>query len=195
MKRIWKKHESGAGVCLCLLLFCVGCGRGAGDEAWTKAAGSTEDVVFLEAESEETRTILVHVCGEVQSPGVYVLDAGSRIRDAVAAAGGMKENAAADYLNLARPVEDGEKIRVPDVTEIPEDLYGGLPEETKESRVDLNTADAERLMTLPGIGKAKAAAILAYREEHGAFSSVEEIRQVSGIGEAVYEKLKEFITV
>lgn len=209
MKRNWKKNGSCAGLVLFLLLSFAGCGRGIGKEVWSRetqtevyAEGSpfseakeaAPDGGFVNREEEETDFILVHVCGEVAVPGVYALEAGSRVCDALEAAGGATENGAADYLNLARTVKDGEQIRVPDLAEA---AAGGYDEsaDTEEGPVNLNTADADKLMTLPGIGQAKAEAILAYREENGLFSSAEEIKQVSGIGDAIYEKLKEFITV
>ncbi len=151
--------------------------------------------------------IYVHICGAVNAPGVYQLPAGSRIADAIFYAGDFSPDAAKDYLNLARPVLDGEKIYVPNkeeaeqiflekspigILESGEDLSG----EKSESRglVNLNTAELDELMTLPGIGRAKADAILSYRREHR-FSSCEELMQVPGIKQSVYEKIRDNITV
>lgn len=196
MKRKERIHVFGAGLVLFLLLLCTGCTREGVRAAWTQEA--SEEVLAEKSagrEAEAPETVLVHVCGEVALPGVYALEAGSRICDAVAAAGGMTENAAADSLNLAQEVKDGEKIRVPNLSEAAFDPVGGPEAGTEEGLVNLNTADADELATLPGIGKVKAEAILNYREERGGFSAIEELKEVSGIGDAIYEKLKEHITV
>lgn len=158
-----------------------------------------------EVASQTEAQIVVHVCGAVANPGVYRLSAGSRAEDAVQLAGGMTGEAAADYLNLAGVLTDGEKLVVPYRSEIPdggqygEDGFGqagsaGVSGEA-DTRVDLNHADQAALMTLPGIGEARAAAILAYREGHGPFQSPEEIMNVSGIKQAAYEKLKDQIVI
>ena len=144
-------------------------------------------------------TITVHVCGAVVSPGVYVLPAGSRVADAVEAAGGMAENAAADYENLAAELEDAQKIVILTAEEAETDPYGLLGTVFGDSDgtelVNINTADAQRLQTLPGIGSVRAEAIIAYRRAHGAFASVEDIRNVSGIGAATWEGIRDLITV
>ncbi len=151
--------------------------------------------------------IYVHICGAVNAPGVYQLPAGSRIADAVFYAGDFSPDAAKDYLNLAKPVLDGEKIYVPNKEEAEQifleksligllESEGDLPGEKSESGgfVNLNTAGVDELMTLPGIGRAKADAILSYRREHS-FSSCEELMQVPGIKQSVYEKIRDNITV
>lgn len=160
--------------------------------------------------------IQVHVCGAVNEPGVYALPAGSRVFEAVDMAGGMAAEAAADYLNLAEAVFDGARVRVPFLSEVSGDgacgtdaafgVTGNRGENSPGAAdgdwaagpgglVDLNYADRETLMALPGIGEAKAEAILSWREEHGAFGKPEDIMQVPGIKEAAYEKLKDKITV
>lgn len=156
-----------------------------------------------EDNGEEPPRLYVHVCGAVKQPGVYALSAGSRVSDAILCAGGFLAGAAEDYLNLAQLVCDGQKIYVPSQEEAERlkeagggALSGSGGEETKDTPyVDINTAASGELMTLPGIGKAKADAIVAYRKEHGAFSSCEELMQVPGIKESVYEKLRDVITV
>ena len=154
-------------------------------------AADTEDVVVSED------TITVYVCGAVVQEGVYELPAGSRISDALLMAGGYDENALHGYVNLAERLEDGERIYFPDYQELEE--LGIVPISSTESSesglVNINTADAEMLKTLPGIGDAKAADIIAYREEHGAFSSIEDIKNVSGIGESIYNRISSGITV
>lgn len=154
-------------------------------------AADTEDVVASED------NITVYVCGAVVQEGVYELPAGSRISDALLMAGGYDENALHGYVNLAERLEDGERIYFPDYQELEE--LGIVPISSTESSesglVNINTADAEMLKTLPGIGDAKAADIIAYREEHGAFSSIEDIKNVSGIGESIYNRISSGITV
>ncbi len=175
----------------------------------TTPGGSTEnrmdgDALSGEESSGETteRTVLlVHICGAVERPGVYELEAGDRIYQLVELAGGFTEDAAAGYLNLAGALSDGQKIVVPTRGEAADDPYGeeAVPEKNGEAvdsgLVNINTADKARLMTLPGIGEAKALAIIAWRTEHGRFQTTEDIMLVSGIKEAAYEKIKTLITV
>lgn len=142
--------------------------------------------------------IFVHICGAVQSPGVYALPAGSRLSDAVEAAGGFSAEAYQDYCNLAIVMSDGMQYRIPTVEEA---HSGELPESAQENQssydsqglLDINRATAAELMELPGIGQTRADAIIAYREEHGAFASKEDITQVTGIKGATYEKIESYI--
>lgn len=146
-----------------------------------------------------------YVCGSVKKPGVYEFTEGDRITDLIKMADGLLKDAAPECLNLAKTVSDGEKIYVPSVKESKEqnwtpgetaDSSETGSSETKEAQqVDLNTADAATLMTLPGIGQAKADSILAYREEHGSFHNIEEIKNIEGIKDGVFQKLKNLITV
>jgi competence protein ComEA len=134
--------------------------------------------------------ILVHVLGAVAEPGIYTLTEGERIVDAVAAAGGFTAEADESALNLARAVGDGEQIHVPAVgEEVPEPnpgAPGGL--------VNLNTADAAELETLPGLGPELAARIVDWREQHGRFSSVDDLLNVTGIGAKTVSGLAELVT-
>lgn len=152
------------------------------------------------AESEPA--LLVHICGAVVNPGVYELAAGSRIYQLIELAGGFTADAAEGYLNLADSLYDGQKVVVPTIGEAADDPYGEaeIPAQTggasgDSGLVNINTADKAKLMTLPGIGEARALAIIAWRTEHGAFQKTEDIMQVSGIKEAAYEKIKTLITV
>jgi competence protein ComEA len=176
----------------------------------TKAAPKPEAIV----ETDSGGMIQVHVCGAVRTSGVYSLPAGSRVFEAVEAAGGMAADAAVDYLNLADVVLDKAKVRVPFLSELSgEEVYGedlafgmtggGNHVSSEDSGkgqnldglVDLNHADRETLMSLPGIGEAKAEALIDWREKQGFFEKPEDIMQVPGIKEAAYEKLKDKITV
>lgn len=135
--------------------------------------------------------IYVHILGQVARPGLYELPDGARAVDAVAAAGGFTEQADAAGLNLARFVSDGEQIVVPAIGE----GAAAAPGITGDGRVNLNTADAAALDTLPGVGPATAAKILAWREEHGRFESVDDLLDVGGIGEAKLDAIRDLVTV
>lgn len=169
----------------------------------------------------EPQFFYVHICGEVRNPGVYQMEPGERIFQAVERAGGFTEAAAEGYLNLALEVKDGMKIVVPSREEERDSEENGgseqernpesreqtepgiyLPEEPGEGsgsagneKINLNTATKEELMTLKGIGQARAEDIIRYRQEHGAFQAIEEIMNVSGIKEGAFQKIKEDITV
>lgn len=159
-----------------------------------------------ERESQKEALILVHVCGAVANPGVYSLNAGARVCDAVEMAGGFTEDAAGDAVNQAAFVSDGQRLYIWTVEEAQtapegqgprEGLDGGaaLTEAGAEARIDLNRAAKEELMSLPGIGEAKALDIIAYREENGGFKTIEEIMNIKGIKEAVFTKIKDKIVV
>lgn len=169
----------------------------------------------------KTGRIFIHVCGEVAAPGVYALEEGGRIYQAIDMAGGFTEDAEQDFLNMAEPLKDGMKIQVPNRKEAgewdsrkavtypeypgstgrleeKEAAGAGGPQEgsnTGTAKVNLNTASKEQLMTLKGIGEARAEAIIAYRQESGPFTRIEDIMEVSGIKEAAFQKIKEDITV
>jgi competence protein ComEA len=136
--------------------------------------------------------IYVHVLGQVATPGLYELPDGARAVDAVAAAGGFTEKADAAGINLARFVSDGEQIVVPAIGEAAPSAAPGLD---ADGRVNLNTADAAALDTLPGVGPATAAKILAWRDEHGRFESVDDLLDVGGIGEAKLDAIRDLVTV
>lgn len=145
---------------------------------------------------------VVHVCGEVVNPGIYELPAGSRIYEAVKAAGGFTENAEEESVNLASPIEDGVQIRIYSKDEAETLAAGAAPfdgfeasGEGKEPVVNLNTATKEELMTLSGIGESRAEDIIRYREENGGFQNIEDIMKVSGIKDAAFQKIKDRITV
>jgi competence protein ComEA len=146
----------------------------------------------LRAEPAPVRKLLVHVVGAVRTPGLYRLDDGSRVDDAIRAAGGAKPKAALDAINLAAPVADGQQVIVP-VRERGTAPPGVASSGTTAGPVHLNTATLEELDTLPGIGPVTAQKILDYRDEHGAFSSVDELDAVPGIGPARLAELKKLV--
>lgn len=197
--------------CLCVLLVMMAgilsaCGEKGvllvqGTSEYTAEDDTTEQV-DASSQQESASVILVHICGEVMAPGVYELEAGSRVYQLVELAGGFTSDAAKGYLNLAGNLYDGQKIVVPTVSEAEDDPYGEKESvvgaggyATDGGLININTADKAQLMMLPGIGEAKALAIIARRTEHGAFQTKEEIMQVPGIKEAAYEKIKTLITV
>ena len=142
-------------------------------------------------EYPEQTTIFVHVCGAVKNPGVVELPEGSRAVDALEAVGGLREDGASDYVNLASGLTDGQQLYFPGREEA-EELRQN---QAMEGLVNINTAGVEQLCTLPGIGEARAGEIIAYRETHGSFGSTEEIMRVPGIKQGAYEKLRDLITV
>lgn len=173
-----------------------------------------EETNFMEEESENEDNILIHVSGCVKSPGIVILSKESRIIDAIKAAGGETEDANLDKLNLAFVLEDGQKLYIPSKYEKTEN-----EEETeeeyissdsgkdvitegannakgeKEEVININTAMIDKLITLPGIGESTANKIIAYRKANGKFKTVEDIKNVPGIGDVKFENFKSKITV
>lgn len=148
------------------------------------------------AETLEVSSIHVHVCGAVKKPGVYELSVDARICDAISAAGGLKKKAADSDINQAQLLSDGEQVCIPYKTAKKQDTITETSSDTtKQSKINLNTATSEELQTLPGIGVSKADSILQYRQENGKFSSIEEIKNITGIKDGVYSKIEAYITV
>ena len=147
--------------------------------------------------------IVVHVVGQVAHPGLYSLPPGSRVADAVDAAGGVTKPRAADTVNLARPVVDGEQIAVGSaLVAAPAPVGAGSPGAGSPGvpgaapmKLDLNTATVENLDTLPGIGPVIAGRIVAWRSTNGPFRSVEELAEVAGIGEAILSQVRDLVRV
>jgi competence protein ComEA len=174
--------------------------RGDGQVQGARDAARGEDAA--EADSRPRveslpSSVVVHVDGAVANPGVYELRAATpRARDAIEAAGGLTEDADTTGLNLAQAVADGTKVHVPHAGEAavqttqPSTGGGGTA-----GPVNINTAGADELKALPGVGDATAASIIREREEHGPFTSPEDIMRVSGIGEKKFEKIRDGICV
>lgn len=138
-----------------------------------------------------TLAIYVHILGAVERPGLYELREGDRAVDAVAAAGGFSDAADVGQLNLARFVVDGEQIYVPALGETP----SAAPGLTAQGKVNLNTADAATLETLPRVGPAMAARIIDWRVANGRFTVIEDLMSVTGIGQKTFDGLKDLVTV
>lgn len=159
------------------------------DEA---AAPSSSEPEAVEVKAQ----VYVYVTGAVANPGVYSLDEGLRVCDAVEAAGGLTEDADASTVNLARVLSDGEHIALPTKAEVETALaQGSAGGAAASSLVNINTADASALETLSGVGSATAQAIISDREQNGPFSTIEDLMRVDGIGEKKFAKLKDSICV
>lgn len=168
-----------------------------------QGCGSKDHTVYLKPDTQDTEVMdtgnsvnepascYVYICGAVEEPGVYELSEDSRVFDAIAAAGGLSEDASEDSVNQAEPVTDGQMIRIPTQQE----EWEAMQNEEQDPRLNLNSATVEELMALPGIGESKAESIVSYREEHGGFSSIEELMNISGIKDGVFDKIKGKIRV
>ncbi len=144
-------------------------------------------------ETGEPSVIYVHVCGAVREPGVVTLPEGSRGQAALEAAGGFAEDASRDAVNLAEVLTDGMKLYFP--TKEEQEASQCRAQDKSDGLVNINTAGKQALCALPGIGEAKAEAIVAYREANGAFQSAEDIMKVPGIKDKAYQEIKALITV
>ena len=155
----------------------------------TVLAEKTEESATLEA------VVFVDIKGEVKKPGVYQMKAGDRVKDAIDAAGGLTEEADSQKVNLAKRLEDQMVIVVPKVGEEVEEIPAGetSKEDTKEGKVNINTATVEELKTLKGVGEKKAEAIIEYRKKNGSFQTKEDLMKVRGIGKKLFESFQERI--
>lgn len=169
-----------------------------------------EDVTKEEEEEEEEimpKEIVVHITGAVQKEGIVRIKEGSRIVDAIEAAGGMTNEIDLGKINLAYTLKDGQKIYIPKTSDIGEEYTKGVNESdiiidagTEENsstntKVNINTANISQLESISGIGESTANKIIQYREKNGKFKTIEEIKNVSGIGELKYEGIKNDICV
>ena len=148
-------------------------------------------------EEESTEIIVIHICGAVVNPGVYELPEGSRIFQAIQAAGGFLEEARQDFLNQAAVLSDGIRLYVPTMEET-ENISENIPEGIlgeNSGLVNINTADEEELCTLTGIGSGKAKSIIDYRTKNGNFQKIEDIMNVEGIKDGLFQKIRDSITV
>ncbi len=149
--------------------------------------------------------IVIHITGEVEEEGVIKLEKGARISDAIEEAGGTTEEADLSNVNLAYSLSDGQKVKIPNINEKDEEII--VVEEkagdniiiegnkSKEEKININKAAQTEIETLPGIGPSTALKIITYRNEHGKFKNIEDIKNVSGIGDSKFENIKEYICV
>ena len=166
-----------------------------------KTEEKTEDI-------DQVAKIIVHVSGAVKQEGIVELEENSRVADAIELAGGVREDAYMKDVNLAELLEDGMKIYIPSKEEVENQKESGnyvgntntsnkntTDKNDLNSKVNINTATKEELDTLPGIGESTANKIINYREENGKFKSIEEIKEVSGIGDSKFEQIKDLIEI
>ena len=137
------------------------------------------------------------ITGAINNPGVVVLEEGARIVDALEAAGGETEEADVNRLNLAYVLEDGEKLYIPSKNEEEQEYITQGKDNMSEgqSKININSAQIEELITLPGVGEATANKIIEYRKENGKFQKIEDLKNVPGIGDSKYENIKMLIKV
>lgn len=147
--------------------------------------------------SENSQKLFVHVCGAVANPGVYQMEPGSRLYEAVEMAGGLTDEADETCLNMARQLSDGEQVLI-----LTKEETAAIPRTTADSQgtqtpglVNINTATMAELTTVSGIGESRAQAIIAYREANGSFRCIEDIKKVDGIKDGLFSKIKDQITV
>ncbi len=164
-------------VCLALLIL-----GGVGLLVFRSAAGNDGAEIVISTPSSASRQIEISVSGAVLRPGVYTLQSGATLQDALNAAGGATSEAASASVNLAAPVRNGDQLRIPTAAELPQ-------------RININTADAWLLEALPGVGAELSGRIIEYRNQNGPFTRTEDLTRVKGISQSVFEKIKDRITV
>lgn len=182
----------------------------AAEESGTAAydrTGSEEGDLPQESGEAGSATIYVDICGEVRQPGVYGIAEGTRLFEVIDRAGGLTEAADINVINRAEMVCDGQKIRILSYQETAAETSGQVPDRSgtgssdtgsavdADGKVDLNRADAAALQTIPGIGPSKAQRILEYRDTSGPFQKIEDIKNVSGIGNKTFESIRDYLTV
>lgn len=202
------KNSKRIGCFLSILFLCFcGCSQNT-DIYLEKYEESTSEMADATAKDLEQSTEIssevvqklcyVYICGEVVKPGVYAVPEGSRVYEVIELAEGLTDEADDTFINQAEPVTDGMMIRIyskEEVETISKNQTSNVYVGETDTRVDINTAGVSELMTLPGIGMAKAEAILAYRIENDGFSSIEDLMNVPGIKEATFQQMKEHIKV
>lgn len=164
---------------------------------------STQDDIYGDAASDSTSArVFVYVCGNVARPGVYEAAEDARVYELIDMAGGVTDKGCLEALNLAEHIYDGQKLYVPDYEEYEDngsisynDVDSDGRQKSETGKVNINNADLELLMTLPGIGKSRAQAIIDYRSVNGVFGNIEDIMSVSGIKESAFSKIKDYICV
>ena len=195
MRRVTIFRAAGVLVILALSVLVFFLSRDGEMDKTVLRAGDTEEAdreTETSTPEESSASLLyVYLTGAVRNPGVYTLTEGARLYEAVHQAGGLLPDADLSQINEAAFLSDGEHIHVPLIGE----SLRSSPEDPGSVIVDIKTAGADRLMLLPGIGEAKAAAIIRYRTQYGPFSSIEDIMNVSGIGKALFEQIKDRIRV
>ena len=207
-----KRIRTGCIIGLILLNLCA-CNRNSDiylegyEENTHKMQETDKESAHMQSDESETADLeemtenvmcYVYICGAVEQPGVYALPEGSRIYEVIQEAGGLSDDADVTLVNQAEVVSDGMMIRIYTIEEAETLLKtNGVSEsaQSKDGRIDINTATAAELMTVPGIGSSKANAIIDYRETYGAFSCIEDLMKVPGIKDGIFQQMKEHIKV
>lgn len=203
-----KIQKTAAALVLCIGVFCtpglVSCGRNTdiGEleivESDGSDQGSHSDIIKEDPTDNDTSelSVVVHVCGCVNAPGLYELPAGSRIGNAIESAGGFSCGADEVHLNLAELLTDGQQVYVPSEGEAgSEDVSSHPAGSTDDGKVNINTADRNELMSIPGIGGTRADNIIAYRNTHGYFADIKDIMKVTGIKEGIFAGIEEYLKI
>lgn len=151
--------------------------------------------VITKKEEKESIKIVVDIKGEIKNPNIYWLEEGCIIEDLINIAGGITEEGDLSKINRAQKLNDHEVVIIPNINDKESEIENIIPSSNDKNKVNINTASINELDTLSGIGPSKAESIIKYREENGTFKSIEEIKNVTGIGEALFEKFKENITI
>ena len=186
-------HRTGFCICMAtMILSFSGCTRDK-DPLFLEQEAE-EEIVVITKEEEPLSDIIVEIKGEVLNPGVYTVPGDSRLNDLVLESGGITSSANLRNVNLAMKIEDGQSFYIPSIHEEEQEITVG-EEPPGDGKIDLNKATREELMSITGIGPATADNILAYREENGKFTSVDELVQVNRIGDKTLEKIRDFFIV
>jgi competence protein ComEA len=192
LKKYWMDGVLGLG----LLLLLVGLGLGVssgGQNAGEEVRIETANEISQEKDIKSDSKVRIDMSGEVLKPGVYSLEAGARVEDGLLAAGGLGKEADRDWveknINKAKVLMDGEKIYIPKVGEVAVSVAKVLG--TNDGLISLNSGDLADLDKLEGIGPALAGRIIAYREANGGFRDINELKLVSGIGDKLFERIKD----
>ena len=140
-----------------------------------------------DAKETDSKDGCVYICGAVANPGIYEFTNGTRLYELIEEAGGLDEEADADAVNLAMEVVDAQQIRIP--------YIGESIQKDENDLININTADVEELCKIPGIGESRAKAIIEYRESQGGFKDIEDLKNISGIKDATFNKIKPYVCV
>lgn len=181
-------------VCLCLIISVL---TACSSTSYLDAKSQTQSTAYHEDKEEEAKDLgYVQITGAVANPGVYEIGSDTRLFEVIELAGGLNDDAAADYVNQAQAVSDGQNIHIASISEL-DTLESGEDnsEKSDDGKININSADKESLMNLPGIGESKADLIIDYRQSNGMFTSIEDIMKIQGIKEGVFNKIKDSITV
>ena len=206
MIELTKMQKIIIGICIIVILIVIGIFlyKRIGETEYSIVNLQQTEEIFQNEVKEKTNKIKVHVTGYVEEEGIVELEEGARIADAIEAAGGATLEAELSKLNLAYVLKDGQKIYIPSILDEEEEYImegsgdGVIKEEEeqdKEGKININTATQTELETLTGIGPSTASKIIEYRKQNGEFKTIEDIKNVSGIGENKYESIKNNICV